>query len=98
MAQRIVQRAAYRDPASVVTWSVKPEAVSKEARLLRSEIATLHAVREIAGGRFEFGRRLAERAIQFDAGNAQAPRLVETADLGVARRGVLRGSPPPNAK
>jgi len=94
-AQRIVQREAYRDPASVVAWPTKPDLLLREARLLRSEIAAIHATREIGGGRFDFGRRLAQRAAYLDSANAQAVKLLAEAELGLARRGVLRGSPPP---
>jgi hypothetical protein len=97
-AQRGVQRESGRTPASVVAWPVKPEALIKEARLLRAEIAVIHAAREIGGGRFEFGRRLALRATSIDAANAQAVKLLAEADLGIARRGVLRGSPAPAQK
>jgi hypothetical protein len=97
-AQRVVQKAAFRDPASAAAWPAKPEALLREARLLRAEIVAIHAAREIGAGRFEFGRRLARRASQIDAANAQAGKLLEQADLGIARRGVLRASPSPIPK
>ncbi len=98
MAQRVVQKEAYRDPPSVVAWPGKPEALLREARLLRAEIAVIQASREVGGGRFDFGRRLATRAASLDASNTQAGKIVEAADLGIARRGVMRGSQPPIPK
>lgn len=97
-AQRIVLREAYRSPASKVPWPVKPETLTREGRLVRAEVAVHHATREIAGGRFEFGARLARRAASFDADSSQAAKLLEQAELGIARSGVLRGSPAPIPK
>jgi hypothetical protein len=97
-AMRVVQKAAFRDPASVVAWPTKPESLAREARTLRAEIAAIHAAREIGGGRFDFGRRLARRVSQIDSTNAQAGKLLEQAELGLVRRGVLRGSPAPTPK
>jgi hypothetical protein len=94
-AQRVVQREAYRDPASLTPWTVKPESLVREGRLVRAEIAAFHAAREIAGGRFEFGLRLAQRAVSLDPAGTKAPQLVAEAELGVARLGVLHGSPAP---
>src|SRR5205823_2744172 len=78
-AERVVLKEAYRDPAALTPWPIKPEAFLREARLLRAEIAAIHAAREIAGGRFDFGRRLALRAAALDAANVQATKLVQEA-------------------
>jgi hypothetical protein len=97
-AQRLVMREAWREPASATPWPARPETWAKEGRLLRAEIATCRAVREVAGGRYDFGARLARRAGALDATNTEAPKLLEQAELGLSRLGVLRGSPAPTPK
>ncbi len=97
-AQRIVLREAYRSPAPATPWPVKPEGLAREGRLVRAEIAVFHAGREIAAGRFDFGARLARRASALDATNSMSTKLLEQAELGLARSGVLRGSPAPIPK
>jgi hypothetical protein len=97
-AQRMVQREAFRDAPSSTPWPVKPDATNREARLVRAEIAVFHAGREIAAGRFDFGRRLALRATSLDASNTRAPLLRAEAELGLARKGVLHGSPAPKGR
>jgi hypothetical protein len=97
-AQRTVQREAWRDPAPGTPWTVEPDSLLREGRLVRAEIAAFHAAREIAGGRFEFGRRLARRAAWLDPTSAKASQLADEAELGLSRLGVLRGSPSPRNK
>ena len=42
--------------------------------------------------------QLASAWSALDAANAQAPKLILEAEIGIARRGVHRGSPPPGNK
>ncbi len=95
-AQRMVLREAWRRPAASAPWPDKPQTLASEARLLRAEVAVARAVRAVAGGRFEIGARFARRASYFDASNQKAPGVLDAAELGMVRRGVLTGSPPPD--
>ncbi len=99
-AERLVGAEAQRATPTTVTWPAAPDDVIDAARRLRLQIAVARAATEVAAGRFAYAARLARRAVALatvsgDGDVAHANSILQQAQLGMARRGVLRASPAP---
>jgi hypothetical protein len=82
-----------------ITWPEPgPEALLREARSLRGEIARSQAVAEVAAGRFELGHRLARVARALGADEASVKAVLQEAERGMMRRGVRSTTPPPEGE
>jgi hypothetical protein len=97
-ARRLIQVAAFRDPPATVHWTTAPEVVVTESRLVSVSVLEAWALRAVAGGRFDFAVRTARRGAALDPASDSLKRLVTEAEAGLARTGVLLGSPPPGKR
>jgi len=99
-AERLVGAEAQRATPTTVTWPAAPSVVIDAARRVRMQIAVARAATEVAAGRFAYAARLARRAVALatvggDDDVAHANSILQQAQLGMARQGVLRASPAP---
>jgi tetratricopeptide (TPR) repeat protein len=97
-ARRIVQSAAFRDPPGGTAWPAPPASIVTESRLVSTSILESWASRAVAGGRFDLAARTARRALALDPAAESLRRILTEAEAGLARSGVLLGSPPPSPR
>jgi hypothetical protein len=97
-ARRLVQAEAFRVPPPQTRWESPPASVVTESRLVSRSILEAWASRSVAGGRFDHGARTARRALAIDPAGDTAKRILSEAEAGLARTGVLLGSPPPGRR